>query len=140
MTEPAPPPPPLPPNPPPPPPPTARVLIELTWVGNTNEDEPLVNRTMQVPSTVIESSNEKFEVLVPSIEHPPLVTITAEATGVEKGVRVESVDIARIVIRLREIRRRREAVVTDIGLPLLKTLGVESNSLITHLIPGKDHE
>jgi hypothetical protein len=66
--------------------------------------------------------------------------VTAEATGVEKGVRVESVDIARIVTILREIRRRSRAIVTDIDPPFLSSLGVESNSLITYLIHGNHHE
>jgi hypothetical protein len=59
--------------------------MELTSDGNTNEDVPVVNRTMHVPSAVTESINVKLAVLVPSIEQLPEVTTTAEALGsVEK--------------------------------------------------------
>ena len=44
-----------------------------------NDEVPVVNRTMHVPSAVTESIKVKLAVLVPSIEQFPEVTTTAEA-------------------------------------------------------------
>jgi hypothetical protein len=120
ITEPAPPPPPLPPNPPPPPPPTAKVRIEFISVGIVIDDVPAVKRTMHVPSTVVESSSVKLEVSVPSIVQLPDVTSTADALCRIMNLGRPKVKIERkiTVTNERDMRRRRDVVVTDIVLPL----------------------